>query len=245
MARLHLQGLLPLLGSGLRWPVDLDIGAGELVFLSGPSGSGKSLLLRAIADLDPSAGEILIDDSPRSDLRARQWRQRVALLPAESGWWAERVGAHFPVPPPGAAGADADPPVHPDLKALLSRLGFSTDVYGWSVARLSTGERHRLALARLLAHTPGVLLLDEATANLDPTNRARVEAVVDDYRERFRAAVLWVSHDAEQRERLRGRHLVIADGALREAEGEMDASTLADLTAADLGGDPGRGQRWI
>ncbi|MFP4061356.1 MAG: ATP-binding cassette domain-containing protein, partial [Halochromatium sp.] len=91
MAALTLSRLRP----RLLAPIDLAIDAGELVFISGPSGAGKSLLLRAIADLDPSQGEALLDARPRAAIPAPEWRRRVGLLPAESGWWADRVGAHF------------------------------------------------------------------------------------------------------------------------------------------------------
>ncbi len=86
----------------------------------------------------------------------------------------------------------------------------------WSVSRLSTSERQRLALARLLAQGPEALLLDEATANLDPSIRERVELVVEAYRAEQAAAVLWVSHDPEQRERLGGRQFGIRDGRLEQ-----------------------------
>jgi putative ABC transport system ATP-binding protein len=194
-------------------PVDLELAHGELVFISGPSGSGKSLLLRAIVDLDPHDGEARIDGAARSAMPASEWRRRVGLLPAESHWWADRVGDHFPghypqEPGAGKTRARAAP------NALLAGLGFSPDVLGWSVSRLSTGERQRLALARLLANEPEVLLLDEATANLDSSNRGRVEAMVQDYRRDRMAAVLWVSHDPEQRRRLDGRCLIIRGGRL-------------------------------
>ncbi len=191
MAALRLSHLQP----KLLAPIELEIGAGELVFISGPSGAGKSLLLRAIADLDPSQGEVLIDAQPRSLIPAPDWRLRVGLLPAETGWWADRVGAHF-VQGDHQRGEDTP------LSALLARLGFQSDVLDWDVQRLSTGERQRLALARLLINGPEVLLLDEATANLDPSNRAQAEQVIDDYRHQRRAAVLWASHDPDQRRRL-------------------------------------------
>lgn len=194
MAGLRLEGI----GTTVLEPVDLDVPAGELTFVSGPSGSGKSLLLRAVADLDPHDGEAWLGVTARSSLPAPEWRRRVGLLPAESHWWGELVGDHFAA----------------DAGELLDRLGFGPDVLGWTVARLSTGERQRLALARLLANGPEVLLLDEATANLDPTNRDRVEAIVEDYRRDHGVAVLWVSHDPEQRRRLRGRRLVIRERRL-------------------------------
>jgi len=199
MAGLRLDGLR----ARVLAPVDLDVRAGELVFVSGPSGSGKSLLLRAVADLDPHEGEVWLDGEARSAMSPSRWRRRVGLLPAESFWWADSVGEHLPV-----NGEDGG------LSGVLDALGFEPAVLAWAVSRLSTGERQRLALARLLAQRPQALLLDEATANLDPANRERVESVVQTYRAEHNAAVIWVSHDPEQRERLGGRQLGIRNGRL-------------------------------
>jgi putative ABC transport system ATP-binding protein len=210
MASLRLERLRP----RLLDPVTLTVAAGTLLFLSGPSGAGKSLLLRAVADLDPNDGEAFVGELARSSLSASQWRRRVGLLPAESGWWDETVGAHFPARPAPDDARQPKDSVQSDLLDLLPRLGFEADVLGWTVSRLSTGERQRLALARLLAAHPEALLLDEATANLDPANRDRVEAVVKDYQARMAAAVLWVSHDPEQRARLSERSLIIRNGRL-------------------------------
>ncbi len=200
MARLRLAGVQP---RGLA-PVYLTLGAGELVLLSGPSGSGKSLLLRAIADLDPHPGEAWLDEVPRSELPAPVWRRRVGLLPADAHWWSDRVGEHLPGP------AQADP------IDLLARLGFERDVLDWSVTRLSTGERQRLALARLLLNEPEALLLDEPTANLDPASCSGIEDLLNDYRRARAAAIFWVSHDGAQRRRLGGRRLMIVSGHLED-----------------------------
>ncbi|MBK1649158.1 ABC transporter ATP-binding protein [Rhabdochromatium marinum] len=204
MARLALRALRPRHGLAA---VDLDIDAGELLLLSGPSGAGKSVLLRAIADLDPHQGQVWLGERAASAMAPAEWRRRVGLLMAESGWWGATVGDHFPAA------------LHADLHAeRLSALGFGLEVLDWSVARLSTGERQRLALARLLARQPEVLLLDEPTANLDSSNRARVEQVILDYRQQHQAAVLWVSHDDAQRQRLVAQHqaraLLICERAL-------------------------------
>ncbi len=139
MAGLRLDGLF----TTLPREVDLTLAAGERVFLSGASGSGKSRLLRAVADLDPHRGEVWLDGLPRSRLTPPEWRRRVGLLPAESHWWAETVGEHWRAP---AAGSPIEP--------LLAALGFDADVSGWAITRLSTGERQRLALARLLLNQP-------------------------------------------------------------------------------------------
>ncbi|HEC17921.1 MAG TPA: ATP-binding cassette domain-containing protein [Gammaproteobacteria bacterium] len=174
-----------------RGPYSLYIADGECVSLRGPSGAGKSLLLRAIADLDPHQGQVQLDDTPCTQIPAPQWRRRVSLLPAESQWWADEVGAHF-------AGRECP---------WLRPLGFGPEVMGWQVSRLSSGEKQRLALARALMNRPQALLLDEPTASLDAANVAAVERLVAGYRTDTGAAVLWVSHDAAQAERVGARHL--------------------------------------
>jgi putative ABC transport system ATP-binding protein len=181
-------------------PLDIELAAGECAALSGPSGAGKTLLLRAIADLDAHEGEVLLDGIASSSMRAHEWRCRVGLLPAESQWWGESIGEHF---------QEVD-------EVLLGELGFDHEVMAWEVARCSTGERQRLALMRLLQNQPQVLLLDEPTASLDAENVARVEALIARLRQQQGLAVLWVSHDVAQAQRVATRRLRIADGQLQE-----------------------------
>lgn len=66
---------------------------GDIATIMGPSGSGKSLLLRAIADMDPNDGGAAVDGILRSSVPAHEWRRMVAYLPAESGWWSDAVAA--------------------------------------------------------------------------------------------------------------------------------------------------------
>jgi len=183
-------------------PASFEVADGEAVAIVGPSGAGKSLLLRAIADLDPSAGAVALDGADRAAMPAPAWRRRVAYLPAESGWWADDVGAHF---------ADRDAAV-----AEIEPLGLPGDALGWSVARLSTGEKQRLALARLLLNGPRALLLDEPTAALDADNVERVEAVL---RARLGGglALVIVTHDERQARRFDARVMRMADGRLEAA----------------------------
>lgn len=179
----------------------LSVADGECLAVTGPSGSGKSLLLRAICDLDTSSGEISLADGQRSAMTAPQWRRRVAMVPAESGWWADSVGDHFI--------GKADTPDH------LEALGLPPEVLTWQVSRLSTGERQRLALVRALENNPDVLLLDEPTASLDPATTEATENLIAKQRAAGVSIVL-VSHDADQVRRLARRSLRLPEGNIIE-----------------------------
>ena len=181
-------------------PVNLSLADGEVVAITGPSGAGKSVLLRAIADLDPNEGSLRTQSGARAEMPAPDWRRKVAYLPAESGWWADIVSEHFEKP----------------QAAELASLGISDEAMGWEVARLSSGERQRLAFLRLLEHKPDVLLLDEPTAPLDGDNTTLFEARL----QRCIAAgvsVILVTHDPAQATRIADRHFVLAGGQLKEA----------------------------
>ena len=178
--------------------ISVTLYARECVVISGPSGSGKSLFLRAIAELDPHQGEVWLNSRSRADYIPMHWRQQVGLLPAEPHWWAQTVGEHF-------LGKG-----NPGLTAL----GFDAHVLKWSVKRLSSGERQRLALLRLLSNQPRVLLLDEPTANLDSHNAQRVETLVNRYLNDENACAFWVTHDSDQIKRIADRIVVFANGKL-------------------------------
>ena len=174
---------------------------GLMLVLSSPSGAGKSLLLRALSDLDPNKGEASLDGQAREAMAAPQWRRLVTYLPAESGWWAGTVGAHF------ADWRAAEP--------MAVALGLPSACRDWPVAQLSTGERQRLALVRALVQHPRVLLLDEPTGGLDEAARTAVEEMIAAELARGVAA-LWVTHDAAQARRLARRCLFVEQGRVTE-----------------------------
>lgn len=182
-------------------PVTFRVEGGTCVAIEGRSGSGKSVLLRMVADLDPHEGDVLLDGQACSRMPAPQWRRRVSYVAAASGWWNDRVGPHFRDP-------DA-------LRQLLPRVGLAPEVGEWEVARLSTGERQRLALLRAMTPDNRVLLLDEPTSGLDAESTGLVEALL---RERLAqgTTLLLVTHDPQQAVRLAHRRYRLADGQLQE-----------------------------
>ena len=174
---------------------------GECIAVKRPSGAGKTLLLRAIADLDPNQGVVTLEGRDRSTIPGPEWRRLVGYVPAEPGWWAETVGEHF-----GDWIA---------ATVVLTNLGFPEEARSWPIARLSTGERLRLALVRALIIRPRVLLLDEPTAALDSASVAAVESLIAT-RIRAGLGVLWVTHDTDQASRIGRRQLVVEAGSVRE-----------------------------
>ena len=180
---------------------DFDLGAGEALGVAGPSGSGKTLFLRALADLDPNEGKLALSGETRAAMPAPRWRRRVTYVPSESGWWAESVREHF-----------AD---WPAAAQTVESLGLAADCGDWPVARLSTGERQRLALARALVQEPDVLLLDEPTSGLDVQLTWTVEARLKEFLGAG-GGLIFVTHDPAQARRLARRCLRFDSGAARE-----------------------------
>jgi UDP-glucose/iron transport system ATP-binding protein len=189
------------LRSEFAGPFDLNLGAGACATITGPSGSGKSLFLRMIADLDPNEGKVWLNGTERASIIAPEWRRKVTYVSAESGRWADTVIEHF------ARNKRSE------VAGLAARLGLHADLLDASIARLSTGEKQRLALVRALLLCPPVLLLDEPTGPLDEESVTKVEALLRD-RMSTGISILLVTHDANQAERLGDQRYRIAAGRL-------------------------------
>ncbi|MBF0561437.1 MAG: ATP-binding cassette domain-containing protein [Alphaproteobacteria bacterium] len=182
----------------------LDLAAGECMAVMGESGAGKTLLLRAIADLDPTTGTVSLDGHDRAAIPAPLWRQQVSYLASDAGWWAQGVAEHF---------ADWN-----TAAIIAAAVGLTAEAGSWPVTRLSSGERQRLALVRTLANAPRVLLLDEPTANLDEASALAVERLLLD-RLASGVAILMVTHNPNQARRMAQRLLIVDGGRVREEAG--------------------------
>ncbi|WP_431973919.1 ABC transporter ATP-binding protein [Micromonospora haikouensis] len=220
--------------------VDLSVEAGERVLLLGPSGAGKSTLLAALAGLlsDDSGeqeGTVEVDGvDPRAD------RDRVGIVfqDPESQLVMARCGddVAFGLENRGVPAGE----IWPRVDEALRRVGFPYD-RDRPTAALSGGEQQRLALAGALAPRPGLLLLDEPTANLDPAGAALVRRAVADAVTADTALVL-VEHRVAEALPLVDRVVVLEPGGGVRADGPPEAVFAAhgDALAAEGVWVPGR-----
>ena len=201
--------------------VDLDIAPGERVLVLGPSGSGKSTLMGGLAGLlggaeeGEATGTLTVDG-----VAPAQARGRVGLLmqDPEAQVVLARVGddVAFGMENLGVPREE----IWPRVADSLSAVGLSVPL-NHSTTELSGGQKQRLALASILAMGPGLLLLDEPTANLDPSGIAEVRAAVEAVVERTGATVVVVEHRVDVWAPLVDRVIVVADGRIA-ADGPLD-----------------------
>lgn len=162
--------------------VSLSVAPGERLALVGPTGAGKSTLAKLLSRLyDPSHGHVSFDDVDLRLASLDSLRQRVVVVPQEGFLFGGTVRDNIRVARPGATDADVAEAL--DAIGVLARFeelpdGLDTEVRERG-SRLSAGERQLVSLARAALVDPAVLVLDEATSNLDPGTEAVVEQALE------------------------------------------------------------------
>jgi len=191
--------------------ITLELSVGEFVTLSGPSGMGKSTLVRLLVGLSrPTSGRVLWQGRPldgRADIRRLAGRRQIVFQNPLRSLSPRLTVGQIVVEPALIAGGGANAGV------LLERVGLPRRFLGRRARQLSAGECQRVALARALATEPELLVLDEPTASLDPIAAAGIAQLIDEAaRER---AVFVVSHNHLLIERAT-RSLALSGGCLSE-----------------------------
>lgn len=215
--------------------VDLTVRRGEIVAVLGPSGGGKTTLLRLVAGFDrPDDGTIAIAGAPVAgpgvDVPAE--RRRVGVVPQEGALFphldvAGNVGFGLPRGPARAARVE-------EVLELVGLPGMQRA----KPSQLSGGQQHRVALARALAPDPSLVLLDEPFSSLDAGLRAQVRDEVIEALQTANTTAVVVTHDQQEALSMADRVAVLLDGRIAQF---ADPATLyddpADLAVATFVGE--------
>ncbi len=207
---------------GSRWlfhEIGFEVRPGDRLALVGPTGSGKSLVLRAVALLDPvDQGTIDWCGEAVADSCVPEYRSRVLYLqqrsPLLEGTVEDNLRMPFSLRVRKHRSFERQP-----VDDLLRDLGRQGNLLAQRTTELSGGERQLVALLRALLCEPTVLLLDEPSAALDPESTAALERCVQGWYSAASTdrAYIWVSHDPAQASRVSDRILNLEGGRLQEA----------------------------
>ena len=191
--------------------INLEVATGELLVIIGPSGSGKSSLLRCINRLnDIASGSILLDGQSIHDMPVTELRRKVGMIFQKTAAFEGSVAENIAF---GAALHDRTIS-RAQILDLMRQVSLEAQLSDQAASALSGGQEQRLAIARALALDPSLLLLDEPTSSLDPIATGRVEDSLLQLRIATNLTMIWVSHSIEQARRIGSRVLLLDEGRI-------------------------------
>ena len=191
--------------------VNMQVATGEIVCLLGPSGSGKSSLLRCLNRLtEPPPASVFLDGRDITTLDVLALRRRLGMVFQKPALFPGTVAGNIAYGP-GLAGRVLSPS---EITKLLALADLPADYADRPVAELSGGQAQRVAIARALANEPASLLMDEPTSALDPAARRHVRETVEKLRRELGLTVIWVTHYMEELLEVADRIYLLQDGRI-------------------------------
>ena len=197
-------------GKAIVTDISFAVQKSDLLGIVGPSGSGKSSLLRLLNRLDePTSGTVFLVGQDYREFPPRELRRRVGMVTQRPFLFPGDVASNLRFGPEQRGQSLSSP----EIQRLLEEVGlpgFATR----NVAVLSGGEQQRVSLARTLANRPEVLLLDEPTSALDEAAKLGIEELVASLVRRQGLTCVMVTHDREQARRMCNRAVMLDGGRL-------------------------------
>lgn len=219
-------------GEPVLTDVSVSVRRGDSLVIIGPSGGGKSSLLRCLNRLESiSAGRILLNGVDIREMPVLELRRRVGMVFQKAAAFEGSVAKNIAYGP----ALQGKTLTRDQVLALMKQAALEPELIDRPADELSGGQEQRLAIARALANQPEILLLDEATASLDPIATYRIETALRKLQTEAGLTLIWVSHNIEQARRVADCVLLLEAGrvarldtsaALLDAE-SGDAYTLA------------------
>ena len=212
--------------------VNVEIPHGQLVGLIGHTGSGKSTFIQHLNGLlVPSSGTVLVDsvNINGDKAAARDVRFKVGLVfqYPEYQLFEETVYADIAFGPKNMKLTESE--IDERVREAAALVGVGEELFERSPLELSGGQKRRVAIAGVIAMRPGVLILDEPTAGLDPAGCRRILETICDYREKTGSTVVIVSHSMDDCARLATRMIVMSKGELVLTDTPRNVFRQADL----------------
>ncbi len=196
--------------------INLDVEAGELVFLTGHSGAGKSTLLKLVALIErPSKGKVLVSGTDLGRLAERHLplhRRRIGVI-FQDHHLLEKQTVFENVALPLVVTGVAHREIGRRVRAALDKVGLLGKERLFPVT-LSSGEQQRVGIARAVVHRPPLLLADEPTGNLDPDLSRDIMRLFEDFNQ-VGTTIVIASHDLDLIRRMAHRVVRLEDGRLR------------------------------
>lgn len=224
MSEIRVSGLSHVYSAGTPFEktaiadINIEIPHGQLVGLIGHTGSGKSTFIQHLNGLlEPTSGTVTVDgeDINADKISRKNVRSKVGLVfqYPEYQLFEETVYADIAFGPKNMKLSESE--IDERVREAASFVGVPEEHFERSPLELSGGQKRRVAIAGVIAMRPGVLILDEPTAGLDPAGCAQILQNICDYREKTGSTVIIVSHSMDDVARLADRLVVFNRGAIR------------------------------
>ncbi len=198
-------------GRSVLKDISLSIAPGEIVCLLGPSGGGKSSILRCLNRLtEPPPQTIFLEGQDITTLDVPTLRRKVGMMFQKPALFPGTVAENVAFGPQLARHSLNTS----QIEALLTMVDLSSDFATRPITELSGGEAQRVALARTLANQPSFLLLDEPTGALDPAARRHIWESLLNLRQKLGLSVLWVTHSMEEVRTVADRVYLLVNGRI-------------------------------